>query len=154
VEVPGHEVTAVVVAQCQAASGAGVEMAELVADHHADGLSSLQAGFAFGDVPAEQFGMCSMTPNSQTLPSWTVAIWVASVAHIRFGAVVMICRSCGVSARVWARCGESRACSRISRSTHLRATWIPSITRRRAQTLRWPSPVQGRACEICADRRQ
>ena len=32
---------------------------------------------------------------------------------------------------------------RLSRSTRLRATRIPSITRSRAQTLRWPSPVQG-----------
>src|SRR5271165_1624903 len=56
-EVVRHEVAAVIVAQRQAASGAGAEMAELLADRHADGLKSLEAGSAFGDVPAEQFGI-------------------------------------------------------------------------------------------------
>jgi len=96
-----------------------------------------------------------MTPNSQTLPSCTVAIWVASVAHITFGALVMIRRSCGASVRVRARCGDNRACSRITRSTRLRATRMQSITRSRAQTLRWPSPVHGeraRSARIAANR--
>ena len=84
-----------------------------------------------------------MTPNSQTLPSCTVAIWVASVAHIMLGAVVMILRSCGSSVRVRARWGDNRLCSPIMRSTRLRATRMPSMTRSRAQTLRWPSPVHG-----------
>jgi len=95
---------------------------------------------------------CSMTPNSQTLPSCTVAIWVASVARITFGALVIICRSCGASLRVRARCGDNRAFSRITR---LRATRMPSITRSRAQTLRWPSPVHGereRSARIAASR--
>src|SRR5436305_6714163 len=56
-----------------------------------------------------------------------VMIWVASVAHMIFGATVMMCRSCGVSSRLRARCGDSRAFSRISRSTRLRATRMPSI---------------------------
>lgn len=46
------------------------------------------------------------------------------------------------SAGEW-RDGESRPCSRLRRSTRLRATRIPSRTRRRPQTLRWPSPVNG-----------
>src|SRR3954466_123505 len=41
------------------------------------------------------------------------------------------------------RCGDSSACSRISRSTRLRETRTPSRVRSRAQTLRCPSPVQG-----------
>ena len=35
---------------------------------------------------------------------------------------------------------DSKAFARISRRTRLRATAMPSSTRRRAQTLRWPSP--------------
>ncbi len=70
-------------------------------------------------------------------------IWVASVAHISFGARVTMCRSCGVSARVQARCGDSSLCACIGRRTRLRLTRIASITRNRAQTLRWPSPTQG-----------
>src|SRR5271165_1509188 len=84
-----------------------------------------------------------MTPNSQILPSCAVTICVASVAHITLGASVMICRSCTTSGRARERCGDSRVCSRISRSTRLRDTRMPSITRRRAHTLRCPSPCQG-----------
>jgi hypothetical protein len=40
---------------------------------------------------------CSATPNSHTLPSWTVVTWVASVAHMTFGAAVVMWRSCAVS---------------------------------------------------------
>ena len=43
-EVVGHEVAAVVVAQREAAGGAGAEVAELLADRHADGLGGLVAG--------------------------------------------------------------------------------------------------------------
>jgi hypothetical protein len=93
--------------------------------------------------PSSSAFQCSATPNSHTLPSSTVVIWVASVAHMTFGASVMIRRSCGASGRGQTRCGESRACSRISRSTRLRETRMPSTARSRAQTLRWPSPVQG-----------
>ena len=97
-----HEVAAVIMAQRQAAGGAGVDAAELISHRHADGLKSFEAGPALGDMPTEQLGVPA-TPNSQTLPSWTVAIWVASVAHITFGASVTIRRSCGASERFRAR---------------------------------------------------
>jgi hypothetical protein len=79
---------------------------------------------------------CSAAAKNQTLPSRTVATWVASVAHIRFGASVTMLRSCVSAGWRCERCGDSRAFSRISRSTRLRATRMPSSTRRRAQTLR------------------
>jgi len=76
-----------------------------------------QMGTCQSSNPAFQ---CSMTPNSQILPSYTLGIWVASVAHIWFGAWVMMCRSCGVSARVrWtvgrvaARAGKAAAPRKI-----------------------------------------
>ena len=53
----GHEVAAVVVAQRQAAGGAGAEMAELLAHRHAEGLDRLVAGAMLGHVPAEQLGI-------------------------------------------------------------------------------------------------
>ena len=43
-EVLGHEVAAVVVAEHEAAGDAGAEVAEMVADRHADGLGGLEAG--------------------------------------------------------------------------------------------------------------
>jgi hypothetical protein len=51
-------------------------MPEDIADRHADRLDGGVAIAAFGDVPAQRFGIqCSITPNNQTLPSWTVVIW-------------------------------------------------------------------------------
>ena len=50
--------------------------------------------------------------DSETLPSWTVAIGVASVAHITFGALVTIRRSRGASERFerdGATAGHARA---------------------------------------------
>ena len=105
--------------------------------------------------PSSSAFQCSAAPNSHTLPAWAVVTWVASVAHITFGASVVMCLSCDVSGRGWARCGESRVCSRISRSTRLRETRTPSIARSRAHTLRWPSPVQGeraRSARMAASR--
>src|SRR5215211_8725977 len=52
-EAVGHEVAAVVVAECEAAGGTGGEAAELLADRHAEGLDRLEAGAALGHVPAE-----------------------------------------------------------------------------------------------------
>ena len=46
-----HEVAAMVMAQRQAAGGAGVDAAELVSHRHADGLKSFEAGPALGDMP-------------------------------------------------------------------------------------------------------
>jgi hypothetical protein len=56
------------------------------------------------------------------------------MAHITFGAAVMIWRSWLASGRDRTRCGESRRCLRISRSTRLRATRMPSNARSLAQT--------------------
>ena len=143
-EVPGQKGAAVVVAECEAAGGTGADVAERVADRHADGLTGFEAIAALGDVqPSSSALQCSTTPNSQALPSCTVVIWVASVAHVRSGAAVMMRRSWAVSARLQARCGDKGACARISRSTRWRETRMPSVTRSRAQTFRCPSPVQG-----------
>src|SRR5215213_2113442 len=53
-EVVGHEGAAVVVAEREAAGGAGVEMAELPADRHARRLGRLEAGAGLRHVPAEE----------------------------------------------------------------------------------------------------
>jgi hypothetical protein len=105
--------------------------------------------------PRSSAFQCSATPNSQTLPSRTVVISVASTAHMTFGAAVMMWRSCAASGWDRVRWGDSKACWRISRSTRLRETRMPSITLKRAQTLRWPSPCQGeraRSARIAASR--
>src|SRR5215217_785900 len=52
-----HEVAAVVVAEREAAGGAGGEAAELLADGHAEGLDGLEAVAGLRDVPAEEFGV-------------------------------------------------------------------------------------------------
>jgi len=150
----GHEIAAVIVAERQAAGDAGCPNSWQTAMLMAWVASKRVPRLATCHPTSSAF-QCSMTPNSQTLPSCTVVIWVASVAHITLGAVVMIFRSCGASVRVRARCGDSRLCSPITRSTRLRATRMPLITRSRAQTLRWPSPVHGeraRSARIAASR--
>jgi hypothetical protein len=67
----------------------------------------------------------STVAKRRTLSSRTVVIRVPSVAHITFGASVTIVRSCSEAGCSRARCGDSRAFSRISRSTRLRATRAP-----------------------------
>ena len=54
---------------------------------------------------------CSVTPKIQTLPCSTVMTWVASIAHVTFDAVVMICPSWLSSSLRRARWGESRGFS-------------------------------------------
>src|SRR5215211_5052903 len=56
-EVVGHEVAAVVVAEREAAGGACGEVTELLADGHAEGLYGLEAVAGLRDVPAEEFGV-------------------------------------------------------------------------------------------------
>src|SRR6195952_2433461 len=56
-EMLGHEVGAVVVAQREAAGGVGAEFAALLADRQADGLGGFEAGADLADVPAEEFGV-------------------------------------------------------------------------------------------------
>ena len=57
VEMFGEERAAVVVSQRHAAGGAGADVAEDIADRHADGLDGGVAIAAFGDVPAERLGV-------------------------------------------------------------------------------------------------
>src|SRR3712207_3937387 len=52
-----HEVAAVVVAERQAAGGAGAEVAELLPHRHAEGLDGLIAAAVLGHMPAEQLGI-------------------------------------------------------------------------------------------------
>ena len=81
----------------------------LVFIRHAHGLRGGVAIAALADVPAQTSPFqCSTTPNSQTLPSSTVGIWVASVAHMTFGASVMIRPTCSFGGPLVRRCGESR----------------------------------------------
>ena len=78
-------------AQREPASSAGGEVAELLPDGHGKRLGCLEARAEFRDVPPSISALqCSATPNIQTLPSWTVGIWVASMAHMMFGAGVVI----------------------------------------------------------------
>ena len=104
----------------QAAGGVGVDAVELVSHRHADGLKSFEAGPTLGDMPPEQLGVPVLGDASVTIR-----------------------RSCGASERVRARWGDSRPCSRMSRSRRLRDTRTPSIARSLAQTFRCPSPVHG-----------
>src|SRR3954454_19263382 len=53
----GHEVAAMVVAQRQAAGGAGLEVAELLAHRHAEGLDRLEAGTMLRHMPAHDLGV-------------------------------------------------------------------------------------------------
>jgi hypothetical protein len=46
-----------IMAQRQAAGGAGEEMTELLADRHAQRLCGLEAGAALRHMPAEEFGV-------------------------------------------------------------------------------------------------
>src|SRR5512147_521499 len=104
---------------------------------------------------------CSATMNSVTLPSLTVGMTAPSAPHMTFGASVVIDPSWSFAGRGGRRCGESRLFSPMIRSTRLRPTRMPSITRSRAQTLRCPSPAHGerarswrmpasRSCRRCA----
>ena len=53
----GHEVAAVIVAQREAAGGAGGEVAELLADGHGEWLDGLEAGAALRHVPLQELGV-------------------------------------------------------------------------------------------------
>src|SRR5215213_6618393 len=99
--------------------------------------------------PRSSAFQCSATPNSQTLPSRTVVIRVASVAHMTSGASVVIRRSCGASGRGRARRGGGRARWRTSRGTRSRETGSRPA---RATAPRWggrpptASMCQGAGC--------
>src|SRR5512132_4420893 len=74
-----------------------------------------------------------------------------------FGASVVIELPWSFAGRGGRRCGESRLFSPMIRSTRVRLTRMPSITRSRAHTLRWPSPVHGeraRSRRMAARRRR
>ncbi len=53
----GDEVPAVVVAEREAAGGAGGDLAELRADDHGERLGRLEAGAALRHVPAHELGV-------------------------------------------------------------------------------------------------
>src|SRR3954468_3618344 len=55
--VGGHKVAAVIVAERDASGGVGRELAELLADGHAEGLCSFEAGARLRHVPAEELGV-------------------------------------------------------------------------------------------------
>jgi hypothetical protein len=56
-EVIGHEVAAVIVAEREAARGVGAELSELLADGHGQRLDRLETCSMLGDMPAEHFGV-------------------------------------------------------------------------------------------------
>jgi hypothetical protein len=90
-------------------------------------------------VPAERFGVPVLDhPKQPHLAVLDGGDLGRIDAHIRFGALVMICRSCGLASRVRARCGDSRPLSRISRNL--------------AHTLRWPSRAGGHSHRLCSGR--
>src|SRR5215210_6681260 len=64
-EVVGHEVAAVVVAEREAAGGACGEVTELLADGYAEALYGLEAVAGLRDVPAKEFGVPMLSDAEQ-----------------------------------------------------------------------------------------
>ena len=93
--------------------------------------------------PTHSAFQCSTAVKIQPHPSSNVKTRTPSVPHITFGACVTIVPACTRAAPWRPRCGESSLCARITRSTRVRATRIPSKIRSRAWTFRWPSPWNG-----------
>ena len=85
----------------------------------------------------------STAAKVQTQPSSTVKTRTPSVPHMTWGAKVMMVPSWSFGSPWRPRCGDSSPCVRITRSTCVWATRIPSKSRSRAWTLRWPSPWKG-----------
>src|SRR3954467_7308520 len=54
-EVLGHEGGTMVMAQREAAGGAGAKSAAMLADRHGDGLGGFEARADLADMPAEEF---------------------------------------------------------------------------------------------------
>jgi hypothetical protein len=144
-EVVTDVLRAVVVAQGQAGGDARLEAAVDGSDALADRLEGLEAGGRLGRVQPQAFqrvvvdqGEDGDRPLGRRPGRGRIG------APIRSGAAVTIVPSWvrGPFARP-ARCGASRACSRISRNTRGRLVRTPWCHFRRAQTLRWPSPVNG-----------
>lgn len=91
-----------------AARGVLGEMTELGADGHVQGLDGFEAGSGLGDVPARHLGVPVLGDAEQpALTVRTVGIWVASVAHITFGAAMMMGRSWGWRRAAGAGAGEA-----------------------------------------------
>src|SRR5712664_3947898 len=74
-----------------------------------------------------------------------------SVPHISFGRLVVIVPSCRDDVPWGRRCGDSKAFSRIRRSTRVRETRMSRRIRSRAHTLRLPLTGKGRGRQIGAD---
>ena len=138
-EVLGHEGTAVVVAQRHPSRGIGADGAEDLADGERQRRGGGVAIALFGDVPAETLGVPVFGDDEQR----DVAVLDRRDDGAVGGASVVIEPSWSFAGRGGRRCGESRLFSPMIRSTRLRPTRMPSITRSRAQTLRCPSPAHG-----------
>src|SRR3954447_7762370 len=69
VEMFGEERAAVIVSQRHAAGGARADVAEDIAHRHADGLGGGVAIAAFGDVPAQRFGVPVFDHAEQPYPA-------------------------------------------------------------------------------------
>src|SRR4029450_7118586 len=110
-----------------------------------------RAAFSATCQPSASAFQCSTTTKRATLPSSTVGITAASVPHITLGASVVMRPSWSLTGLCGPRCGESRAFSRMRRSTRSRPTRRPSSARRAAHTLGWPSAEKR---EGCAGRRR
>ena len=82
---------------------------------------------------------CEIQPH----PSSNVKTRTPSVPHITFGACVTIVPACTARCPGGRGAGRAGLCARITRSTRVRATRIPSKIRSRAWTFRWPSPWNG-----------
>ena len=93
--------------------------------------------------PTHSAFQCSTAVKIQPHPSSNVKTRPPSVPHITFGACVTIVPACTRAVPWRPRCGESSLCARITRSTRVRGTRIPSKIRSRAWTFRWPSPWNG-----------
>ena len=93
--------------------------------------------------PTHSAFQCSTAVKIQPHPSSNVKTRTPAVPHITFGACVTIVPACTRAVPWRPRCGESSLCARITRSTRVRATRIPSKIRSRAWTFRWPSPWNG-----------
>src|SRR5512132_1433930 len=143
-EVLGHEGAAVVVTQQHLARGIRADGSEHPADGQRQRLSGgITVSMLATCQPRPSAFQCSATMNSVTFPSSTVGITAPSAPHMTFGASVVIELPWSFAGRGGRRCGESRLFSPMIRSTRVRLTRMPSMTRSRAHTLRWPSPVHG-----------
>ena len=103
--------------------------------------------------PTHSAFQCSTAVKIQPHPSSNVKTRTPSVPHITFGACVTIVPACTRAAPWRPRCGESSLCVRITRSTRVRATRIPSKICSRVD-LPMALALERRAVEIGLNRLQ